>query len=510
MAEVFWNYNEYINWIDVKSDKIPDWFNENQIKDKARKYVESRIWEWISQEDYNKLLREIKELLKRQNVERIDLLKELKQREILKTRESIDKEVIIQEAKTMIYEKIWINENQAKNSKIQNFLKWIVDELVIWNYELAIEIYNTNWKVIIESLKQLTSWEWIKKMAQWLWESVWNLFDWNAYEKWKSVAQLWLLTTWVWLWLAVWKKWLKLWMKEIARLRPHTSKESIVASPEIKLVVSETWRKVDEIIPKQELKTAEVSKKVDMERQIKWLEQLWLPESFTRDILESWLINERFLWGDLLRRFKDLHKKWVDYNKMIDEAIKQTPNLNREEALLIFSYTDKTIYKKLNAFMRWEKEVLKSLTPQNIEATKRIIWKMEQALEKMPDLKPWENGFILRGDKWEGWKKEVWKEINLEAFTSVANNKKDAFIWDEFEIYIIWKEWRIKDVSKLSIAVNFWVPKEELEILIDFSGKLKKLPKTNNEWIILPNSKVVVLERYQWIETYYTKVKQIQ
>jgi hypothetical protein len=37
---------------------------------------------------------------------------------------------------------------------------------------------------------------------------------------------------------------------------------------------------------------------------------------------------------------------------MIDEVIKSLPKLSREEALLIFSYTDETIYRKLNAFMR--------------------------------------------------------------------------------------------------------------------------------------------------------------
>jgi hypothetical protein len=37
---------------------------------------------------------------------------------------------------------------------------------------------------------------------------------------------------------------------------------------------------------------------------------------------------------------------------MIDEAIKQTPNLTKEEALLIFSYTDNTIYRSLNDFLR--------------------------------------------------------------------------------------------------------------------------------------------------------------
>jgi tRNA A37 N6-isopentenylltransferase MiaA len=123
MAEVFWNYDWYIDRIDVEADKFPDSINENQIKNKARSYVESRIKEWISKEDYDKLLEEIKKLLERQNAERIDLIQELRQREILETREKVDKEAMIAEAKTMIYEKLWINENQAQNSKIENFLK---------------------------------------------------------------------------------------------------------------------------------------------------------------------------------------------------------------------------------------------------------------------------------------------------------------------------------------------------------------------------------------------------
>jgi hypothetical protein len=37
---------------------------------------------------------------------------------------------------------------------------------------------------------------------------------------------------------------------------------------------------------------------------------------------------------------------------MVDEAIKKIPSLTREEALLIFSYTDNTIFERLNSFMR--------------------------------------------------------------------------------------------------------------------------------------------------------------
>jgi len=106
---------------------------------------------------------------------------------ISETREELDKEALIQEAKTILYEKLWINEDQNKNSRTENFLKWIVDVLVIDNYDLAIEVWQTNWKVIIDALKTLMTWEWIKMMAQAIWESFMSLFTWNAYEKWKAV-----------------------------------------------------------------------------------------------------------------------------------------------------------------------------------------------------------------------------------------------------------------------------------------------------------------------------------
>lgn len=78
MTETFWRYNDSIEQIDVKWDKVPDWFNENQIKEKAKNYVEKRLQEWFSKEDYDKLLKNIKELLERQDIERKDLIQELR------------------------------------------------------------------------------------------------------------------------------------------------------------------------------------------------------------------------------------------------------------------------------------------------------------------------------------------------------------------------------------------------------------------------------------------------
>lgn len=84
MAETLVNHNEYINRIDVKGDKIADGFAENQIKNKAREYVEKKVQSGMSKEQLENLLKEIKQLLERQDIERVDLMTELKQKERLK------------------------------------------------------------------------------------------------------------------------------------------------------------------------------------------------------------------------------------------------------------------------------------------------------------------------------------------------------------------------------------------------------------------------------------------
>gem|GEM_PF-4567848 len=77
----------------------------------------------MSKEQLENLLKEIKQLLERQDIERVDLMTELKRKEVSEIKENIDKEALIQEAKTMIYEKLGIKENQKANSPLENFLK---------------------------------------------------------------------------------------------------------------------------------------------------------------------------------------------------------------------------------------------------------------------------------------------------------------------------------------------------------------------------------------------------
>ena len=446
MAEVFWNYDWYIDKIDVKGDKAPDGFNENQIKDKARKYVESRIKEWISDENREKLLKEIKELLEKQDIERLDLIKELKQRENWEARENVDKEAMIQEAKTMIYEKLWINENQARNSKIENFLKWIVDELVIWNYELAIEIYNTNWKVIIESLKQLASWEWLKKMAESLWETIWNLFDWNAYEKWKSVAQLWLISTGVWLWVSVWKKAVKLWMKEITRLRPHINKESIVASPEIRWVVKETSKKVDEIVPKK---------------------QLDFSKMLVEDIAKLW-DKERLEAGSF-------YLKWKKFTPEQERAILEAHNVWKDRKWAgIYTYTNQEIKQKAEIL----KQVWFSVEERRILLEKWVCWN-ESIYSIGNRLKPEQKEKLEK--HWEKLKEQkefLDRRLELSEFEKLSIPEKLKSLWIPKDFYDLLNEsWVLSpkfDIIERYKKLKYWDNFLNSKMPIDYESMIEK------------------------------------
>lgn len=194
------------------------------------------------QELYQKQVEESKEL---------EINKELQKQNITnETHETLDKEAIISSAKKTLYESLWIKENLWENSSLENFLKWIVDEAILWNGELLIEIVNTKWQILIDAISKLLTWEWLKNVAVSLWESIWNLFDWDAYKKWKSVAELWIIWTWLWAWIALWKKWLKVWLKEIAK--HSVNKENLVKSEGLKEVVKETNTNVANIIPKKQ------------------------------------------------------------------------------------------------------------------------------------------------------------------------------------------------------------------------------------------------------------------
>jgi len=310
-----------------------EWFSNNYENNKTTsEEIKNNISSFDSSENLvkdNYLRNDNKEWAKELAIKQLNEgnnLKENLEIQVLKeTREELDKEAMINEAKIMLYEKLWINENQNDNSSFENFEKWIVDELVLNNYDLAIQVWETNWKIILDWLSQLASWEWLKQVAKAIWESFWSLLSWNAYEKWKSVAELWLIWTWVWAWVYIWKKWVKLWIKEISKLR--VNKERIVESTKIKNVINDTKINLDNIISKKELDfkdlvIEDIAKLWNKERVKAWKEFLWkdITPSQENAIIkahEVW-INREWAWlnnytfKEKLEKVKILDDAWFD------------------------------------------------------------------------------------------------------------------------------------------------------------------------------------------------------
>lgn len=118
----------------------------------------------------------------------------------------------VKELEQYTYDFLGLDRDTYKNWIWWQFLKWIIDEVIIWNADLLNQIYETKWAVLKDMVDVLLSWEWLKKVAEQLWITIWDLFVWNAYERWRSIWQLWLVSTGVWLTMSWWKlmfKWLK-------------------------------------------------------------------------------------------------------------------------------------------------------------------------------------------------------------------------------------------------------------------------------------------------------------
>ena len=137
------------------------------------------------------------ELFDQQKSEKL-VLKEKNEKESRnETRELLEQEIFIDMTRVFVYEHLWIDNNKEENWAIGNFFKGIVDEIIIWNFEFALQVWETKWKIIIDIFNQLRTIEWLKMVLSGIWASIWDLFTWDAYERWKSVGELWILFVWV-------------------------------------------------------------------------------------------------------------------------------------------------------------------------------------------------------------------------------------------------------------------------------------------------------------------------
>lgn len=95
------NFSDRIDSIDVKWDNIADWVVENDIKDKAKNYIEKEINKQNSEYRIRDLISEIDNLLRRQDIERLNLEDEFKKarQEVINYSKNRRKEIAVDKSK---------------------------------------------------------------------------------------------------------------------------------------------------------------------------------------------------------------------------------------------------------------------------------------------------------------------------------------------------------------------------------------------------------------------------
>ncbi len=346
---------------------------------------------------------------------------EEKHKVIWETKEHLNKEQLIHQVKTDIYKKMWIDVNLNKNNPVENFEKWIIDILIIGNYDLAIEIYNTNGKVLIDALKQLASLEWLKQIAEALGESITWLFTWNAYEKWKSFAELWLIWTWAFAGLKIAKFWAKklknrdvpkhnfdkLSIWDIAKLNDvdRLKVASFYLKKEFNREQKNAILKAHNVGINRELAGIHNYNFSEKWEKLKILEKAWFTKKDRKLLLEKWVCGKEYKTiseDDLPYLNYDLERKailsntdiTIDWlNKIInDHSFYESMTFVHKEILnekrkfeILGLYNLKNIqtaklckfaFENYNALTLWQKVVLKVYISQIIKNTSILIDKI--------------------------------------------------------------------------------------------------------------------------------------
>ena len=330
---------------------------------------------------------------------------------------------------------------------------------------MAIEVINTKWMVIVEALKQLRKWETIKQIAEWLKESVFDLFTWNAYEKWKSVAELWLITVWAWVWVMVWKKWLKLSMKKIAKLR--INKENLVSAPEVKGVIWEINKKVDDVVPKkqfdfEEMITDDIAKLCDADRLEagkSFLKKELTPEQ-EKAILEAHNIWDSWIWEYSIPELKQKVEKLKEANFDSDEirTLLEKWVCWKDKTLKLLDKWKDLIWEKLtldDVIWEWDNAIIfshpnvtdrvikiakdwKNIDKIDVEYNNHKVfydtleeWRTEWLISenvKIPMVEkiPWKDGwyFIMEKIEWQSLKNKFYIEHFSEDFKKLWYNRE--------------------------------------------------------------------------------------
>lgn len=387
------------------------WIEENNFIESIRfsdaiSNIQSRASEYLEQEkksgrDTTELEWQIAELVEKQCWE----IEACKESVLQESWELIDKEKTILEAQTYVYELCWISTDMEQNSSFENFSKWFIDEMLIGNWEMAIEVINTKWAILIEALKQLATWDWLKMMAEALWESVMNLFSWDAYATWKSVAELGLVATGVAAVWVIWKKGLKLSLKQSLK------SVDLVESKGMKNIIDSTSNKVDSIIPaeKFDFKKSQIESigMLNDTDRLDFSERL-LNKELTPDQQEA-IITAHKVWENNPEAGM-FHYNFAEKKEKLQILSDAGFSLDERKMLLESGATGNYVENYKNLYDKYD-------FLQNREYD-RLRWMLEEANREVEYFGEWVNGFVIGHPMdeqkvikiWKPW----WHDIDLE------------------------------------------------------------------------------------------------
>lgn len=487
----FW-YKKYKQW-DIDSDKFDDIHDE--IDDIVDDY----------EDDLAKLQEKYQELKQ-------DILKQ--------TWLELEKEWKINDARNNIYDYFWINKITYRNDTIDRFKKWLIDGLFVNNAELIDQVIETNWMILIDWLKNLLTPEWIWELLKWLWNTILDLFSWDAYEKWISACDLWL----IWSWITLWYKWIKAWIKTATK-NTLKLKNKIVLEENILTTVHKTKKdKVDiqnldsenkaiinEMItnnfPLVEI-TRITSNQNIVNFSIWWIK--WLNDTFGQAFCDKLLFelkqgfrdrfeNSRVNWWFDNRVLKDDYKNitFLNNSKEIAQDIfsdikyksqvieNLLTNLNKE----IYSYAREFVYEELKTknisySSKKEFDLLVSKKASEIKTYIREnlsfwVWKVEvkwdiDDIEKLNLIRKAETASKLDVENWilSIWEYShdviIWNIKNsqeiLQKLKTEYLDKKFEFNWVKYDIF---KNWKLTPEILRYVRKNPWeIKPQKLETLV--------------------------------------------
>lgn len=375
----------------------------------------------------------------------------------------------LKELEKYVYDFLWLERDTYKNWPWWQFIKWIVDEVIMWNADLLNQIYETNWAVLKDMVDVLLSFEWLKKIAEQLWMSIWDLFVWNAYEKWRSFWQLWLVTTWIWLTMSWWKlvfKWLKktvwstmIWAEILQWIEtvvePIRTKAKQLLGSMWKLEKFMTVSRTIEGWSKEALKRFETAMVIN-DKLLQWNQYAYMSSMATYVLLKDYYIKP---W-DL-----DVALNPKDMGKFVDKFMKEYPNTPWIKDVQMLEV------------VKWEK-------PKPIDL--KDIWKIKQVAEEWRLNISYMADWIeveLFPEVWWTWLTNLWFMDK-----KVVNNKYTSDKHWEIVFPTLDPKWTAENYV-INFLSEYW--NNSLDKLWQEWLKLKDWKRINNMYLLLKQEQIV-------------------